>query len=293
MVGVFKPNCLGKQVIASSLGSFTTVLTLNPLSVLKVRLQSSSNLQEGASGALYKEVQSVYNSRGVRGFWSGTSTGLVMSIPSTVIYMSSYERSKAVLVDSMFVSPLIAPALAGATARLISVSVVSPMELIRTIQQLNFNVKQQSFMQIARDTVRTQGYRGLYRGWSSTVLRDCPFSAIYWFAFERFKPLYNKHNVNNQDSSISTFLSGSTAGLIAAAITHPFDVIKTKQQSLPSISTTTMQSSSVPSFSLGNILKVEGIAGLYRGLGLRMFTVIPSCGILITVYEAVKAIDFD
>lgn len=293
MIGFLKPNGLGKQVIASSLGSLVTVLTLNPLSVLKVRLQSSNSLQEGASGALYKEVQSVYSSRGVRGFWSGASMGLVMSIPSTIVYMSSYERTKALLADIMYVSSWIVPALAGATARLISVSVVSPMELIRTIQQSNYDAKQQSFVKIARNIIQSpQGYRGLYRGWASTVLRDCPFSAIYWFSFERFKPMYNKYNVNNQESSMSTFLAGSTAGLIAATISHPFDVMKTKQQSLFPSSTMQMQPP-VQALSLGSILKVEGIAGLYRGLGLRLFTVIPSCGILITVYEAIKTIDFD
>lgn len=117
-------------------------------------------------------------------------------------------------------------------------------------------------------------------GWVPSVLRDCPFSAIYWLGFETLRPIYagvifknafisppNPQNKTNTPTTITgvptipspteavtattseptatsaapnfardgypsviTFLSGATAGMIAAVCTHPFDVLKTRRQ---------------------------------------------------------------
>ena len=110
--------------------------------------------------------------------------------------------------------------------------------------------------------------KGFYKGWSSTILRDVPFSFIYWISYERLKIFYGKiwdeditfserlfSNIgaiaNSQEnillkngsenvpknvpkasehSILLTFLSGSTSGVLAALFTHPFDVLKTQQQ---------------------------------------------------------------
>ncbi len=70
----------------------------------------------------------------------------------------------------------------------------------------------------------------MYRGWVPTVLRDVPFSMIYWLNYETTKVLIlNSQNKKSLDS-LSTFLCGSLAGAIAAAITTPLDVVKTHRQ---------------------------------------------------------------
>jgi hypothetical protein len=39
------------------------------------------------------------------------------------------------------------------------------------------------------------------------------------------------------------------------------------------------------------IVRERGIGGLYKGLNMRLLTVIPSSAIMVTVYEFVKKID--
>ena len=65
------------------------------------------------------------------------------------------------------------------------------------------------------------------------LVRDCPFSAIYWISFEKYRGIitgWRGANIGMMSSAGLTFLSGVVSGLTAALITHPFDVLKTQSQ---------------------------------------------------------------
>jgi len=293
-----------QQTVASSTGSIITNLTLNPLNVIKVQLQKQGIAHQSTKQLkvllLPDVVKNIYvqSNRQLRGFWSGTSTGLLMSVPSSVVYMASYEQSKNFLYQNTYIPSSIVPGLGGFVARAFAVSLLSPLELIRTIQSSG---TRESIMQIGKRIVVEEGYRGLYRGWASTILRDCPFSALYWFNFELFRPRYHqllqyeRNKVNNlqsnhADTTISfspyvTFLSGATSSFFAAICTHPFDVVKTRQQ----LNVATLTSGAISGFM--NILRKEGLLGLYKGLSMRLLTVIPGSAIMVTVYETIKSLE--
>lgn len=283
------------------------VTCLNPVSVVKVKLQSSSS-----DSSIREIVQSVYRQRGLPGFWSGASMGLLQAVPSTVLYMTFYERIKAQLNASAVPG---SPGIAGGLARCVSVSVITPLELVRTIQT---GGSKESAVSIARTILKSHGVVGLYRGWRSSILRDAPFSAIYWYSFEFFKDAFGANKSSSSsvwiNSHIMNFLSGSAAGVVAAVVTHPFDVLKTQQQLAAvqsSTESTVMVGQSVSTISIsasGGVLvsnapnvrplnapptilqlyQTGGLGVLYRGLTMRLATVIPSSAIMVTVYEAVK-----
>jgi len=379
---------LGRQIAASMAGTAVSVVTLNPVVVMKVMLQRKDAL---AGTSLVGAFRSVLRTGGVSGFWAGTSTGLLQAVPSSVLYMTAYEHLKAELTAHGVVNGTLAPGLAGAVARFYSVSVIAPLELIRTLQTAG---QPGSVWELARDVVQRDGVRGLYRGWHSTVLRDVPFSAVYWFTFERLKSMYRgvfgvdlvlvahsdggegetsppavsssggtaptgsrQHHCPqpaaanstfwpicqmNVDQNTLTFISGASSGVLAAIITHPFDVLKTQQQlakaaaaaaaavassaapvGIPwtpaaAVTTTTASAGSprlVPLLqqaartllrgahpaatplslaapplwvTLQELHRAEGLRGLYRGLSMRLLTVIPSSAIMVTVYEYLK-----
>jgi hypothetical protein len=143
----------------------------------------------------------------------------------------------------------------------------------------------------------------------------------------------------NVDQNTLTFISGASSGVLAAIITHPFDVLKTQLQlakaaaaavassaapvGIPwtpaaAVTTTTASAGSprlVPLLqqaartllrgahpaatplslaapplwvTLQELHRAEGLRGLYRGLSMRLLTVIPSSAIMVTVYEYLK-----
>lgn len=69
-----------------------------------------------------------------------------------------------------------------------------------------------------------EGIRGLTCGLWPTILRDAPFSGIYYMVLMELKyfSLPGFNHVGN------TFISGIIAGSVASVIVHPADVVKTK-----------------------------------------------------------------
>lgn len=90
--------------------------------------------------------------------------------------------------------------LAGGGARLLAVTVVSPLELVRTkmqSQKLAWSELRSCLRGLLAAqvlccpyysrTVSGQGVRGLWNGYTATLLRDVPFSSLYWPLYERTK----------------------------------------------------------------------------------------------------------
>lgn len=69
--------------------------------------------------------------------------------------------------------------------------------------------------------------RGIYRGFGSTLLREIPFSFIQFPIWEYLKANWVV-NTNLPLTPVSVAICGAIAGGIAAAITTPLDVAKTR-----------------------------------------------------------------
>ena len=80
-----------------------------------------------------------------------------------------------------------------------------------------------------REISLTYGVRGFYVGYGSTVAREVPFSFIQFPLWERAKLIWTKHINEGKDiEAYQGAICGSLSGGIAAAITTPLDVIKTR-----------------------------------------------------------------
>ena len=78
---------------------------------------------------------------------------------------------------------MVIPLMSGGVARAWTVTVVSPLELIRTKMQSQ-KMPFSKLKDALKNTVKSEGVVGLWKGWAPTMLRDVPFSAIFWSAYE-------------------------------------------------------------------------------------------------------------
>ncbi|KAJ8977725.1 hypothetical protein NQ317_019399 [Molorchus minor] len=312
-----------QQAAASCTGAVVTSVLVTPLDVVKIRLQAQQKSVKQSKCFLYcnglmdhicscnpegpyKWYQKpghfngtwdafvkIGRYEGITSLWSGLSPTLVLALPATIVYFVTYEQLRLKLKDvynqrkgsDVYKQPYWIPLLSGATARVFSVTVVSPLELIRTKMQS----QKLTYLEISEALkllIKQDGVRGLWMGVFPTLLRDVPFSAIYWMHYETIKSMFG--HPDSHPSFWLSFMAGGISGGVAAAVTVPFDVVKTHQQikfgetalsdGKPKVHKTTMQ-------ILRQIYVEQGIRGWFAGTVPRLIKVAPACAIMISSFE--------
>ena len=79
---------------------------------------------------------------------------------------------------------------------------------------------------ITNKVLKADGFKGLYRGFWPTLVRDVPCWGSYFFFFDFFK----NHIFEGKDSVIAKIISGGLCGPISWALTYPTDIVKTHVQ---------------------------------------------------------------
>lgn len=134
---------------------------------------------------------------------------------------------------------------------------------------------------IMRDIISREGLTGLYRGFSSTVFRDLPFSALQYPIWERLKARHYRR-YNRQATASESAYYGSIAGGIAAFITTPLDVAKTRIM-LAERSDALASGRVMP--AIRAIRAEKGIRGLFAGVVPRVIWISVGAAIFLGSYE--------
>uniref|UniRef100_A0A8C7H324 Solute carrier family 25 member 13 n=1 Tax=Oncorhynchus kisutch TaxID=8019 RepID=A0A8C7H324_ONCKI len=135
----------------------------------------------------------------------------------------------------------------------------------------------------AISVIKDLGFFGLYKGAKACFLRDIPFSAIYFPCYAHVKTY-----MSDEDGRIGPgklLFSGAIAGMPAASLVTPADVIKTRLQVAARAGQTTY-SGLVDCF--WKILKEEGPRAFWKGAGARVFRSSPQFGVTLVTYELLQ-----
>ncbi|KAL2755018.1 hypothetical protein ACRALDRAFT_1082597 [Sodiomyces alcalophilus JCM 7366] len=258
-------------------------------------------------------LRKIARNEGLRSLWRGLSPTLVMAVPANIIYFTGYDwlryNSKSPIAHRFGDDS--APLIAGSVARVLAVGAVSPIELFRTRLQATAGSSTTGHLATTfrevQDMVSAHGYRSLWRGLTLTLWRDVPFSGIYWWGYEKVRRRLTAmreseagllHNLagrgKHADTFVDSFIAGAVSGSIAAIITMPFDVGKTRIQ--VHRGTSTAENSARNAVAEGrnmtrflwHIFHTEGIRGLWKGWIPRTLKVAPACAIMISSYEVGK-----
>ncbi|XP_068910946.1 solute carrier family 25 protein Shawn-like isoform X3 [Tenebrio molitor] len=311
-----------QQAAASCTGAILTSLLVTPLDVVKIRLQAQQRITDqrcflycnglmdhicgcgpgngqkhwfqrpGRFNGTIDAFLKISRNEGIYSLWSGLGPTLVLSIPTTILYFVSYEQlrlkmkevyNKKLQPGQEKLQPHWIPLIAGASARVFAVTVVSPLELIRTKMQSR-KISYSEITQSLKLLVKQDGVFGLWRGILPTLCRDVPFSAIYWMHYETIKSFFG----SDVPSFGVSFFAGGVAGAVAAVATVPFDVVKTHQQieiGEKTLYTDTPQKTKSMIEVIQEIHRHNGFRGLFAGLVPRLVKVAPACAIMISTFE--------
>ncbi|CAI5686892.1 unnamed protein product [Oreochromis niloticus] len=138
-----------------------------------------------------------------------------------------------------------------------------------------------SATQIAKELLQTHGIQGLYKGLGATLMRDVPFSIVYFPLFANLNRL-GKPSPEESSPFYWAFLSGCAAGSTAAVAVNPCDVVKTRLQSLNKGASEETYSGVVDCVS--KIMQKEGPSAFLKGAGCRALVIAPLFGIVQVMY---------
>jgi len=241
-------------------------LSLYPLDTLKTRLQSKRGLLK---------------SGGFSRLWSGIGPVAIGSGPGAAIFFLAYEQSKSRIFLNVTNKPVYIHMMAASTAEIVACSVRVPVEVIKQRMQVaSVNTKS---TQVFSDVLKTEGPRGLFRGFASTVSREVPFSMIQFPLWEWLKSKWARHVKEERVTPLQSSVCGAISGGISAAITTPLDVAKTRIMLADASSQLAQKQSTF--YALKVIKHERGWRGLWAGVTPRVAWISIGGALFLGIYD--------
>nr|XP_016849106.1 PREDICTED: mitochondrial glutamate carrier 2 isoform X2 [Anolis carolinensis] len=264
----FPLSSLPAKLINGGIAGLVGVTCVFPIDLAKTRLQNQQGqaVYTGMRDCLVKTIRS----EGFFGVYRGAAVNLTLVTPEKAIKLAANDFFRQLLSQDGKELSLVREMLAGCGAGTCQVVVTSPMEMLKIqlqdagrlaahqqkalgqdrlsavaashsppglhhrqpyVSESATAYQRPSATAIARDLLRTQGLAGLYKGLGATLLRDVPFSVIYFPLFANINKL-GQENLEEKASFLHSFVSGCVAGSVAAVAVTPLDVLKTRIQTL-------------------------------------------------------------
>lgn len=247
----------------------------------------------------------VIEQQGWQGLWAGNAVNMLRIIPTQAIELATFECVKRVMTSAQekwqqtdspkvqighvslnlslsWLSPI---AVAGAAAGMVSTLVCHPLEVLK--DRLTINPEAYPSLSIAIGKIYGSGGLGaFYAGLSPTLIGMLPYSTCYYFMYETMKKSYCLAQNKKSLSRAEMLLLGALSGFTASTISFPLEVARKR------LMVGALQGKCPPHMAaaLSEVVRNEGVMGLYRGWGASCLKVMPSSGITWMFYEAWKDI---
>ncbi|KKY32611.1 putative pet8 related protein [Diaporthe ampelina] len=264
-------------LLAGGIAGTTVDLALFPLDTLKTRLQSSEGF---------------FASGGFKGIYRGVGSAALGSAPGAAFFFCTYEATKSALAgarrralgsnntvvgdkDGSGSGSAVDHMLAASLGEVAACAVRVPTEVVKQRAQAGQHGGSSLSSLLAilgrrRDVGLPGVWRELYRGWGITILREVPFTVIQFPLWEALKS-YSRGSrrvgaagagAGADVSAGESALYGSVSGGVAAAVTTPLDVLKTRVM----LSSERQRVWSV----VTGILRQHGVRPFFAGIGPRV-----------------------
>ncbi|KAJ2060951.1 mitochondrial aspartate-glutamate transporter agc1 [Coemansia sp. S146] len=264
-----------------------------PIDLVKTRMQNQRSAVVGEM--LYKNsidcFRKVVRNEGILGLYRGLGPQLVGVAPEKAIKLTvnDFMRSRLTSKDTGKIA-FISEVIAGGTAGACQVIFTNPLEIVKIRLQVQGEILKEAVgattpivRRSAVTIVKELGLLGLYKGASACLLRDIPFSAIYFSCYSHIKKDIF-HEGERRLGMLDLLLAGALAGMPAAYLATPADVIKTRLQVVAKKGETVYTGL----FDAARkIYKEEGFKAFFKGGPARVLRSSPQFGTTLMFYELI------
>lgn len=277
-----------RHLVAGFSGGLTSAVCLQPLDLLKTRVQQSEN-----RSLLY----ALKNISGLQELWRGTLPSALRTSVGSALYLSTLHIGRSYLArlketeKPLFNVSSKLPKLSAyenVSVGMISRTVVGFLTMPITVIKVRFEsdlYQYKSMKEAIVDIFRSSGLKGFFRGFGATCLRDAPYAGLYISSYEQLKSilpsLLELSVEGNELGHVSSGIINSTSAIVAAVfsttVTAPFDTIKTRMQ---------LRSKTYRTFTeTTKKLYAENWTQFFNGLSLRLVRKAGSAAIAWCIYE--------
>lgn len=288
------------EFLSGALAGAMTKAVLAPLETIRTRMVVGVGSRK-ISGSFLEVIEK----QGWQGLWAGNAINMIRIVPTQAIELGTFECVKRVMTSakdkwsredcpsvqiggvklSFSLSWLSPVALGGAAAGFASTLVCHPLEVLK--DRLTISPDAYPNLSIAVQKIyRDGGVGSFYAGLSPTLIGMLPYSTCYYFMYDTIKKSYCTAQKKKSLSRPEMLLIGALSGLTASTISFPLEVARKR------LMVGALQGKCPPHMAaaLSEVVREEGLIGLYRGWGASCLKVMPSSGITWMFYEAWKDI---
>lgn len=242
-------------------------VALFPIDTIKTRLQSERGFwRSGGFGGIYK----------------GIGPAAAGSSPTAALFFVTYESIKAFLSHhtTKEQAPFIHMA-AASCGEIVACLIRVPVEIAKQRRQALLVKSGVSSFEVLCQAFKQEGLRkGVYRGFGTTIMREVPFSFIQFPLWEYLK-LHWEPYTGLPLTPISVSICGAISGGIAAGLTTPLDVIKTRIMLAEPGSKNSTSALKIAK----SIFKEKGFRGLFAGFVPRVMWITIGGSIFFGFYD--------
>ena len=280
--------------IAGSLAGIAEHAAVFPIDTIKTHVQAASAEEIAANGTL-GTTRNIIRQHGISHLFRGLSALLPAVGPAHALMFSAYEQCLQIGGAKERGASAERVAAVGAAAGVVSTilhdSCMVPAETIKQRLQLGYYRDALHCFQAMLAT----GGGSFFRSLPTTLAMNIPYGSLMIMSNESLKRWLNP----SSEFDLGVYLvSGGISGAVAAGLTTPLDVVKTRLQ-VQTLSAPTTGVGAAPGdafvvrysgfLTAGHAVAVEeGFAGFWRGVGPRMAMYGPSCAISWVAYESCK-----
>lgn len=275
--------------------------SLYPLDTVKTRLQSNLTTAHKNASATLLPRHTIQGT--LRSMYAGLPSALLGSMPSAAFFFLVYDGVKRGMstTDSNGTEQahqVHVHMLASSLGEIAACAIRVPTEVVKQRAQAGlFGGRSLLALQDILALRKTEGIptmvRELYRGGGVTIMREIPFTIVQFSLWESFKASYSQrqHQKSGRQEGLVTAAEsavfGSVAGAIAAGMTTPLDVLKTRIMLARRETGSSPSTRAGPVAVLQNIWQTEGLSGLFRGFVPRVGWISTGGAIFLGTYQSV------
>lgn len=263
------------SLLASGVSAIITKSTVAPLERIKILKQTQNYYSLSNYGTLFSSCKFIYKNEGICGFFRGHYSNIIRVLPSYLIKFPTNEFYKKLYkADDKSPKKLL---LAGISAGSTQVSVIYPLDIIRTRMTLdhymtsNYN----SYYKCARNILKSEGILAFYKGYSISGTTYPIYVGLQFFIYELLKDDFS-------------YFAGAIAGMTAQSLMYPGDVLKRHLQ-INGIDNTGKKYNGLID-CIRKIYGKYGFRGFYTGYGVNLLKAVPETMIQFAVYDKVMSL---